>query len=406
MAATTTASGRGRGAAAAVLAALAAAVPQRLRAAAIGPTFGYGYLPGEGFFCTADNGGRGTVVLNHTLSPGSTHGVLTHFWATGPGYEIDRVWVNYYLDGESTPSIRFQPSMACGVAFPFAFYESQPKAGGSLFSAGSLCGKNAAVGGFWHDFPIPFSKSVIVTVQPGSPADGKCVWGYMNVHGTENLPLSLPGSSIPVPPSARMTLQRNDLALHQPLEYVHLLDIPAGQSGLVFQTSFGVENQPVGGPDVGAGYIEGCFNFYPTAQTPFPGVVVGTGVEDFFDSAFYFGAATHYGAQTFTGAQTGLTYFHRSNATGTERLSGYRFHITDPLAFTDGAKMVWKVGGADNTTKDGRVTKCGAPYAARDSPRLRGALPQSRRPAASVLSAVNMTSYVWALTWPAATGEW
>ena len=203
-----------------------------------------------------------------------------------------------------------------------------------------------------------------------------------------------------------MTLQRNDLALHQPLEYVHLLDIPAGQSGLVFQTSFGVENQPVGGPDVGAGYIEGCFNFYPTAQTPFPGVVVGTGVEDFFDSAFYFGAATHYGAQTFTGAQTGLTYFNRSNATGTERLSGYRFHITDPLAFTDGAKMVWKVGGADNTTKDGRVTKCGAPYAARDSPRLRGALPQSRRPAASVLSAVNMTSYVWALTWPAATGEW
>ena len=328
----------------AVLVAVVVTGPQQLRAAKIGPTFGYGYLPGEGFFCTADNGGRGTIVLNHTLSEGSTHGVLTHFWATGPGYEIDRVWVNYYLDGESTPSVRFQPSMACGVAFPFAFYESQPKTGGRLFSAGSLCGKNAAVGGFWNDFPIPFSKSVIVTVQPGA-ADGKCVWGYMNVHGTENLPISLPGSNIPVPQSARMTLQRNDLAVHQPLEYVHLLDIPKGQSGFVFQTSFGVENRPVGGPDVGAGYIEGCFNFYPTAQTPFPGVVVGTGVEDFFDSAFYFGAATHYGAQTFTGSQTGLTFFNRSNETGFERLSGYRFHITDPLAFTDGAKMVWKVGG-------------------------------------------------------------
>ena len=27
----------------------------------VGPTFGYGYLPGEGFFCGADNGGRGTI---------------------------------------------------------------------------------------------------------------------------------------------------------------------------------------------------------------------------------------------------------------------------------------------------------------------------------------------------------
>ncbi len=54
----------------------------------------------------------------------------------------------------------------------------------------------------------------------------------------------------------------------------------------------------------------------------------------------------NYGAQTFTGSQIGLTYFNRSNATGFERLSGYRFHIADPLAFTDGAKMVWKVGGA------------------------------------------------------------
>ena len=75
----------------------------------------------------------------------------------------------------------------------------------------------------------------------------------MNVHGTENLPLSLPGSALLLPPSARMTLQRNELALHQPLEYVHLLDVPAGKSGMVFQTSFGIENRPVGGPDVGAG---------------------------------------------------------------------------------------------------------------------------------------------------------
>lgn len=140
-----------------------------------------------------------------------------------------------------------------------------------------------------------------------------------------------------------------------------------------------------------------------------PGVVVGTGVEDFFDSAFYFGAATHFGAQTFTGAQTGLTFFNRSNSTGYERLSGYRFFVNDPLAFTDGGRMTWKVGGADNTTASGKVTKCGAPYAARDSPHggLRGVAPLGRSSlGGSVLSSVNMTSYVWAFVWPKEDGVW
>ena len=137
-------------------------------------------------------------------------------------------------------------------------------------------------------------------------------------------------------------------------------------SGLVFQTSFAVETRPVGGPDVGAGYIEGCFQFYSTAKTPFPGMVVGTGVEDFFDSAFYFEAATQFGAQTFAGAQTGLTF---PIGPTRARLSGYLFHINDPLAFTSGGKMLWKVGGADSmNSTNGKVTKCGSPYSARDSP--------------------------------------
>lgn len=76
----------------------------------------------------------------------------------------------------------------------------------------------------------------------------------MNVHGTENLPIVMPGSSIPLPSSTRLQLQRNDLAQHQPLAYVDLMSIEAGKAGLVFQTSFAVESRPVGGPDVGAGY--------------------------------------------------------------------------------------------------------------------------------------------------------
>ena len=51
------------------------------------------------------------VLVNHTLSATATHGVLHHFWETS----ADDIWVEYFLDGETTPSISFQPSMMCGA---------------------------------------------------------------------------------------------------------------------------------------------------------------------------------------------------------------------------------------------------------------------------------------------------
>lgn len=47
------------------------------------------------------------------------------------------------------------------------------------FNAGSLCGKNAAVGGWYNTFPIPFGTSAVVTVR-SMPGDG-CMGGYVNV---------------------------------------------------------------------------------------------------------------------------------------------------------------------------------------------------------------------------------
>ena len=38
------------------------------------------------------------------------------------------------------------------------------------------------------------------------------------------------------------------------------------------------------------GLVEGCWQFYASADMPYPGLVVGTGVEDYFDSSYYFGA--------------------------------------------------------------------------------------------------------------------
>ena len=38
-----------------------------------------------------------SIVINHTLAVGETHGVLHHFWATGAAGKIDRFWVDYYI---------------------------------------------------------------------------------------------------------------------------------------------------------------------------------------------------------------------------------------------------------------------------------------------------------------------
>ena len=120
----------------------------------LGPTFGNA-IPGVPV-CGASR--TPSVIINETLSPGDSHAVIHHFWTTGTRDKIDRMWVEYVIDGEKTPSIAFQPAFMCGTAFPTRMAHNFE------YHAGDLCGKNAPVGGWFHTFPIPFYKSAVVTV--------------------------------------------------------------------------------------------------------------------------------------------------------------------------------------------------------------------------------------------------
>ena len=347
------------------------------------------------------------VVVNHTLAPGETHGVMHHFWATGAPTKIDQMHVEYWIDGEATPSISFQPSMMCGFAFPEHIPHNKE------YSAGGLCGKTAPVGGWWNTFPIPFYKSVVVTVRADFEGTD-CFGGYVNIRGTAGLPLVLPGSSLPLPIGSRMVLQRNELAVRQPLEYVTVAELPAGSRGMVFQTTWAVETQPTGGASAGGGYIEGCWTFYRAHNESFPGLVVGTGVEDYFDSGYYFGADSGEPVGIpFANPLSGLTLHDRSGDGGaTERISAYRFHNRDPLVMADGGRLVWRVGaqGGQGTTK------CGNPIPTNGSPTSSGSsgyggyggfseedlaemglLPRTP-PLGRELIAVNLTTYAWVYT--------
>jgi hypothetical protein len=311
--------------AAATLATTASGAPTTL-----GKTFGNGVA---GFPLCAEP----VTLVNHTLSAGASHGVLHHFWSTGGALKVDRLWVEYFLDGETTPSISFQPSHMCGLAAAFLPGFNNNSGHTDLYHAGAMCGRNSAVGGFFNTFPIPFGRSAVVTVRsdPQDCPTGCCGGGYLNVRGTENLPVVVPGSGIELPPTARLKLHKNDWQIAQPADHVPVVSVPDG-NGMVFMSTLSVETQPVGGDHAGGGYIEGCWQFYSSAAEPYPGLVVGTGVEDYFDSSYYFGAdAGIFGTDghqikdlMFRTELSGLTYFERQG--GWERLSAYRFHANDP----------------------------------------------------------------------------
>jgi hypothetical protein len=102
-----------------MLAAAAAALASATSAGrvAVPRTFGNGVL--SSVHDPAEGGGRALVVLNHTLHPDSAYGVMTHYWSTGELVNWDTI-VDYYVDGERTPSISLMEDMACGQGFPKA----------------------------------------------------------------------------------------------------------------------------------------------------------------------------------------------------------------------------------------------------------------------------------------------
>jgi len=80
---------------------------------------------------------------------------------------------------------------------------------------------------------------------------------------------------------------------------------------------------------------------YSPPTQEFPGTVLSTGTEDYFDSAWYFNAGE------FHLPVSGYTHYGTSPTT---TWSAYRFHEMDPLQFNDGFELVWRNGDALDAT--------------------------------------------------------
>jgi len=279
-------------------------------------------------------------------------GLVTHFWTTAPNPGLDNTLFRYYIDGETTASIQFYPSMACGVGSN----DVTAPWGTRWF------GKGAADGAWFNNFRIPFQQRIRVTVQNtmGVQVDGF----YLIVRGQLLKPSdSIVIGNIPIPSTARMNLQIFNQTV-PPLAWVPIASVPSG-SGLFFMHTISVAAADLN-------FLEGCYHQYAPFNQSFPGTLLSTGTEDYFDSAWYFNAGQ------FRMEVSGFTHMNSTSKVIT--WSAYRFHEMDPLPFDSGFQLVWRNG--DMLDKSG--LKC---------------MVQENGAVVGTPSAAAVLVYAWVYTW-------
>jgi len=322
-------------------------------------------------------GSAESTVFEYALSADSApdaFGVMTHFWITGsPATSTDNATIRYYVDGETTPSVEFKPPMAAGVGFD----DAQPNWGTSKIGRGS------DLGGWFVNIKIPFGRSVRTTIALASGS--KPAMAYVILRGCENMPIGV--GALQLPPSARLRLHKIEGETFAPFAFVPVVDLPTGR-GLIYMHAIAASS-------LSYNFWEGCYRLFTPHEQPFPGTVLSTGMEDYFDSAYGFHAgAFHLPVSGCThrkvGAWRGDSGGHADggvNATRSLEVSAYRFHEEDPLFFDGGVRMSWRVGDYSNPHTHPESPKC---YINAPGP--------GDKPVGTVLN-TTVTSYAWVYTW-------
>ena len=266
------------------------------------------------------------VLLSHTIASDSSHGAITFFWITGdpigkgPSSGVDVAIWRFYVDGEAVASVGpFQTAQGALIG------DNDPKAQWD----NEYFGKNSLFGGWHFNILVPFTKSIRVTLQmPPNIAHQRA---FAMARGVEDIPLLVGG--LPLPLSARLHVAvRTSLALPV-LDFHELVNIPNG-SGLLLATMIDLSSADGGSLNS----LEGCWHAYMPPSAAFPGLLLGTGAEDYPESAFYFNSGPY------RGPTSGLSVMRPGNANTPSRVSFYKIHYRDPIFFDSGIRFVWRNG--------------------------------------------------------------
>jgi hypothetical protein len=267
-------------------------------------------------------------------------------------------------------------------------------------------GKNGAEGNWVSHFRIPFYKSIRVTarINPRRPTEiplnttAELFAMFRGVEGDESTLASmtqLGGAALPPLKTfgVQLRLLKNTARKSSRLEFVSLANISTWthesppdtetskalnvSGGALFMTTVNFMSTE------GLDWDGGCWwvlNDKNGELEPGKALLVGTGVEDYFNSGFAFS----FFGKTFHNDLSGLSHVHGSTGHGMKDprpgwFTAYRYHDQDPMTFSDRFELVWRNGESPGPGLTCRPT--GRP--------------------ADKGSAVTIDSYVWVYTWSA-----
>jgi hypothetical protein len=260
---------------------------------------------------------------------GNTHSLLM-IWCTG-----DLIWpafgnvtMRIYVDDDlpNAPSLSFTLYEARALAF--GWDQQEAHTWGNKF-----IGKGALFGGLYWAIPIPFQKSLRITVALSAlDIDLGSKHGFYFIgRGLYNMPVFI-DSNILLPQNARLKMQRVQ-GTQQPLQQVSLYKSNSSKvtgGAIYFLVLIAQSTAPR--------FLEGEFSCFFDSDPQ--RILISSGTEDGFLSAQYFDAGAfslpHSGANHVSaGCLDGLSEC---------RVAAYRFFDADPLIWQESIDFQWSVG--------------------------------------------------------------
>jgi hypothetical protein len=252
-----------------------------------------------------------------TLADISGPGAIQHIWMTPTGHWRFQI-LRIYWDGEATPSVETPVG---------DFFASGWGKHGQISSLAVAVNPGSAFNSYWT---MPFRKSCRMTITNVGPKDVTLY--YQITYALTDVPDD----------AAYFHAQFRRV---NPLPYkgvYTILDNVKGEGHYVgTHLAWGVKNNGWWG--------EGEIKFYMDGDTDFP-TICGTGTEDYFCGSYDFENQETHRYEEFTTPYTGLSLVTRPDGLyqSQERFSLYRWHIMDPIRFSQDLRVTIQALGWRN----------------------------------------------------------
>jgi hypothetical protein len=243
-----------------------------------------------------------------TLADISGPGAIQHIWMTPTGHWRFQI-LRIYWDGEATPSVETPVG---------DFFASGWGKHGQISSLAVAVNPGSAFNSYWT---MPFRKSCRMTITNVGPKD-------------VTLYYQITYALTDVPEDAAYFHAQFRRANPLPYKSVYtILENVKGEGHYVgTHLAWGVKNNGWWG--------EGEIKFYMDGDTDFP-TICGTGTEDYFCGSYDFENQETHRYEEFTTPYTGLSLVTRPDGLyqSQERFSLYRWHIMDPIRFSQDLRV-------------------------------------------------------------------